>query len=82
MVAQTQRQGAAELFKLYSQAKLGMMREALAKLDRGGNERVLNFRRRRSSDRLFTFFPQLGPAGLVGVYEAQGEIQQVSLLAL
>ena len=33
------RQGDAEVFKLYSQAKLGMMREALAKLDRQANER-------------------------------------------
>ena len=31
-------------FKLYSQAKLGMMREALAKLDREANERLSNFR--------------------------------------
>jgi hypothetical protein len=27
------------VFKVYSQAKLGMMREALAKLDRQANER-------------------------------------------
>ena len=37
------RQGDAEVFKLYSQAKLGMMREALAKLDRKANERAGNF---------------------------------------
>ncbi len=34
--------GAAEVFKLYSQAKLGMMREALAKLGRKANERPGN----------------------------------------
>ena len=34
VVTQMLRQGHAEVFKLYSQAKLGMMREALAKLDR------------------------------------------------
>ena len=32
----------AEVFKLYSQAKLGMMREALAKLDRQANERGIS----------------------------------------
>ncbi len=36
MVTQMLRQGDAEVFKLYSQAKL---REALAKLDRQANER-------------------------------------------
>ena len=41
------RQGDAEVFKLYSQAKLGMMREALAKLDRAANERDSNFRAAR-----------------------------------
>lgn len=39
MVTQMLRQGDAEVFKLYSQAKLGMMREALAKMDRQANER-------------------------------------------
>jgi integrase len=39
MVTPMLRQGDAEVFKLYSQAKLGMMREALAKLDRKANER-------------------------------------------
>ena len=39
MVTQMLRQGDADVFKLYSQAKLGMMREALAKLDRQANER-------------------------------------------
>jgi integrase len=39
MVTQMLRQTDAEVFKLYSQAKLGMMREALAKLDRHANER-------------------------------------------
>jgi len=42
MVTQMLRQGDAEVFKLYSQAKLGMMREALAKLDRMANERSGN----------------------------------------
>ena len=41
MVTQMLRQGDAKVFKLYSQAKLGMMREALAKLDRQANERVI-----------------------------------------
>ena len=44
MVTQMLRQGDSEVFKLYSQAKLGMMREALAKLDREANERKSNFR--------------------------------------
>jgi len=44
MVTQMLRQTDAEVFKLYSQAKLGMMREALAKLDRNANERDSNFR--------------------------------------
>ena len=42
MVTQMLRQGDADVFKLYSQAKLGMMREALAKLDRTANERPGN----------------------------------------
>ena len=42
MVTQVLRQGDADVFKLYSQAKLGMMREALAKMDRQANERGLN----------------------------------------
>ncbi len=42
MVTQMLRQGDSEVFKLYSQAKLGMMREALAKLDRAANERAAN----------------------------------------
>ena len=37
------RQGDAGVFKRYSQAKLNMMREALAKLDRGANERSVIF---------------------------------------
>ena len=36
--------GHAEVFKLYSQATLGMMREAIAKLDREANEHSSNFR--------------------------------------
>jgi len=39
MVTQMLRQDDADVFKLYSQAKLGMMREALARLDRQANER-------------------------------------------
>lgn len=42
MVTQMLRQGDANVFKLYSQAKLGMMREALAKLDRKANERGIS----------------------------------------
>lgn len=42
MVTQMLRQSDAEVFKLYSQAKLGMMREALAKLDRRANERGIS----------------------------------------
>ena len=38
-VTQMLRQGESGVFKRYSQAKLGMMREALAKLDRQANER-------------------------------------------
>ena len=37
------RQGDAEAFKRYSQAKLNMMREALAKLDRRANEHESSF---------------------------------------
>lgn len=36
------RQEDADAFKLYSPAKLGMMREALAKLDRKAHERAGN----------------------------------------
>lgn len=42
MVTQLLRQGDAEVFKLYSRAKLGMMREALMKLDRQANERGIS----------------------------------------
>jgi integrase len=42
MVTQMLRQGDAEVFKLYSQAKFGMMREALTKLDRQANERGIS----------------------------------------
>jgi integrase len=38
-VTQMLRQGESGVFKRYSQAKLGMMREALEKLDRLANER-------------------------------------------
>jgi site-specific recombinase XerD len=37
-VTQMLRQGDAQVFKRYSQAKLNMMREALARLDRQANE--------------------------------------------
>jgi len=43
MVTQMLRQNDADVFKVYSQAKLGMMREALQKLDRNANERVSSF---------------------------------------
>jgi integrase len=42
-VTQMLRQGDAAVFKRYSQAKLNMMREALAKLDRQANERAGTF---------------------------------------
>jgi integrase len=42
MVTQMLRQGDSEVFKLYSQAKFGMMREALTKLDRQANERGIS----------------------------------------
>lgn len=48
MVTQMLRQGDADVFKLYSQAKLGMMREALAKLDRKANERRISSTRKAS----------------------------------
>ncbi len=42
MVTQMLRQSDADVFKRYSQAKLGMMREALAKLDRQASERGIS----------------------------------------
>jgi integrase len=42
-VTQMLRQGDAQVFKRYSQAKLNMMREALTKLDRQANERPGTF---------------------------------------
>ena len=42
-VTQMLRPGASGVFKPYSQAKLNMMREALAKLDRQANEREGSF---------------------------------------
>jgi len=42
MVTQLLRQSDADVFKLYSQAKLGVMREALVKLDRQANERGIS----------------------------------------
>ena len=49
MVTQMLRQEDADAFKLYSQAKLGMMREALANLDRQANERAGNLFTERAS---------------------------------
>ena len=48
MVTQMLRQGDADVFKLYSQAKLGMMREALVKMDRRANERGISSTERAS----------------------------------
>jgi hypothetical protein len=48
MVTQMLRQRDAEVFKRYSQAKLGMTREALAKLDRRANERGISSTERAS----------------------------------
>jgi integrase len=48
MVTQMLRQGDADVFKLCSQAKLGMMREALTKLDRKANERRISSTERAS----------------------------------
>jgi hypothetical protein len=42
-VSQLLRQDDPVVFKRYSQAKLNMMREALGRLDRQANERVLTF---------------------------------------
>ena len=42
-VTQMLRQGDAKVFKRYSQAKLVMMRESLARLDRAANERNATF---------------------------------------
>jgi site-specific recombinase XerD len=42
-VTQMLRRGDAAVFKRYRQAKLNMMREALAKLDRKANERAETF---------------------------------------
>jgi integrase len=42
-VTQMLRQGDSDVFKRYSQAKLAMMREALAKLDRSANEHDRTF---------------------------------------
>jgi hypothetical protein len=41
-VTQLLRQGDSAVFKRYSQAKLNMMREALAKLNRGADEQASN----------------------------------------
>ena len=48
MVTQMLRQDDAEVFKVYSRAKLVMMREALAKLDRSANERGISSTQRES----------------------------------
>jgi integrase len=42
MVMQMLRQGDAEVFKLYSQAKLGMMGRRCARLDQQANERGIS----------------------------------------
>jgi len=61
MVTQMLRQRDAEVFKLVHPAKLGMMREALAKLDRKANERLGNFftEKARCTD-FHSHFPALG----------------------
>jgi hypothetical protein len=43
------RQGDSQVFKRYSQAKLNMMREVLARLDRHANEHGKHFGCRRAS---------------------------------
>jgi len=59
MVTQMLRQGDAEVFKLYRQATFGMMREALAKLDRQANKRPANcFTERCSGSIAVTVLPQ------------------------
>ncbi|HUO32162.1 MAG TPA: hypothetical protein VMU80_23280 [Bryobacteraceae bacterium] len=55
MVTQMLRQSDAEVFKLYSQAKLGMMREALAKLDRQANEREVSSTEGERNDLMHIF---------------------------
>jgi len=50
------RQGYSRVFKRYSQAKLNMMREALARLDRQANEHYQTFR--HSKPQLTDFFAQ------------------------
>lgn len=54
MVTQMLRKSDAEDFKLYSQAKLGMMREALEKLDRHANERGISGTQRELKDFMHT----------------------------
>jgi integrase len=49
MVTQMLRQEDADAFKPYSQAKLGMMHEAVTKLDRKANERAGNLFTERAS---------------------------------
>jgi hypothetical protein len=60
MVTEMLRQGDAEIFKLYSKAKLGMMREALAKLDRQANERGIPSTQMASRSILCTFLSTNG----------------------
>ena len=55
-VTQMLRQGDAAVFKRYSQAKLNMMREALARLDREANERGEDLLRRRRVDPVLITF--------------------------
>ena len=67
VVTQMLRQSDAEVFKLYSQAKLGMMREALAKLDRMANERLGICSRSGPSEPIsFTFFARPESLGRLG----------------
>ncbi|MFZ0337928.1 MAG: hypothetical protein WAL45_07845 [Terracidiphilus sp.] len=55
------RQEDAQAFKLYSQAKLGMMREALAKLE--ANERVIASTEKASLGISCTFLGRERPSG-------------------
>ncbi len=54
MVTQMLRQEDAEVFKLYSHAKLAMMREALGKLDRQANERIIASTEQASTEQAST----------------------------
>jgi integrase len=58
------RQGDAEAFKRYSQAKLNMMREALARLDRRANEHGKTFGTSRSNRDFWNSFGTFSTFGL------------------